>query len=88
MGSADTSAFASGCRLTSKLPDGAFHIATSILKHRQFEVRILDDAEHIAPRIEHVGHANALAYILDLGARRGAELQQPRMRGAMSLTPQ
>ena len=45
----------------------------------QLEVRIFDDAEHIAPGIEHVGDANSLAHVLDLGARRGAELEQARV---------
>ena len=81
MGSLTLLAFASGCTLTSKLPEARF-ISTSLCSlTRQLEVRVFDDAEHIAPRIEHVGDANAFAHVLDLAARRGAELEQPGVRG-------
>src|SRR5688572_590986 len=75
MTSAATSVFDSGCRLTSKLPVALFICATSFGFGR-FEIRVFDDPEHIAPGIEHVGDENALAYVLDLAARGGAELQQ------------
>ena len=81
--------FGIGQRLhvTSKLPAARFMSAVFRLRPR-LEIRVFDDAEHIAPRIEHVGHANALAHILDLRARLGAELEQTRIRGLMSFTPQ
>ena len=61
----------------------------AVFHYGQFEIRVFDDAEHIAERIEHVGHANAFAHILDLRTRRGAELEQARdARRSMSLTPQ
>src|SRR5262249_28107224 len=88
-GSLVTSELESGCRTTSKLPVARFMLFSSSISFRYFislfgftglEVRVLDDAQHVAERIDHVRDANALAHVRDLGAWRGAELQQPGVR--------
>src|SRR5688572_10683230 len=77
--SVDTSAFDSGCRLTSKLPVALFIFETSFCL-LGVEMRVFDDAEHIAPGIEHVGGANIITDVRDIGARLSSELEQPGMR--------
>src|SRR6185436_5550137 len=79
MTSADTSVFGNGCRLTSDLPVALF-MGVSSLSLGRFEMRVFDDAEHIAPGIEHVRDADALAHVRDLGMRLGAELEQSCVR--------
>src|SRR5688572_10904590 len=76
MTSVDTSAFGSGCRLTSKLPVALFILKTSFC-FLWLVVRVFDDPEHIAPGIEHIGDENAFAHVLDLATRRGSEFEQP-----------
>src|SRR5215469_14798340 len=44
------------------------------------EVRILDDAEAVAKRIDDCGHADALADVRDGIERRRSELQEPGVR--------
>src|SRR6188508_1418765 len=54
-GSPVTSEFESGCRMTSKLPVDLFMLFSSLLGFSRLEVRVLDDAEHIAEGIERRG---------------------------------
>ncbi len=41
-------------------------------------MRVFDDAEHIAPGIEHVGGADAVTHVRDFGARLSPQLLQSR----------
>src|SRR4051812_43914995 len=43
-------------------------------------MRVFDDTDHVAPRIEHVGHANTFSYILNVRSRTCAEFEQARER--------
>ena len=51
-------------------------------------MRVFDDAEHVAPGIEHVGDEDAFAHVLDLATRLRAEFEQPGVGRLTSLTPQ
>ena len=75
---AETSAFASGCTLTSKLPDARFMSTFHVLYSGSLKFGFSMMPNTLPPRIEHVGHANAFAHVLDIRARLGAELEQPR----------
>src|SRR5688572_6802680 len=73
-GSAVTSALGSGWILTSKLPT-----ACCISVSGNFEVRVLNEAKHIAPGIHDIGGEDVVAHIPHIGARLRSELEQARI---------